>query len=695
MKRLSVLSAVSLFALTVSAPVFAQSEPAPQPNVGDIIVTAQKKSETLQKVPAAVAVLDSSILRNTGANNLTALSNLTSGVSIGAVRTQTVLFMRGVGQTLNSPNADAAVAVNLNGVYLPAEVAGTAFFDIDRIEILPGPQGTLYGRNSTGGVMNLSSKKPGNRLSAAGFLEIGNYDRIQAEIGIDVPITSTLKSRTVGSLIDHDGYWSNGVDAQRTRAIRETLVWTPTDSTTVTAVGSYSSETGLDQTLQNLPAPACGPRCATYDPKAFGHFNRAEVTQLSLQIDQKLSDVFTLAYIGGYNELDASRASTIFTGPAFAPAIIRTTMNAQSHELRLNGEVGALNAMIGLYYFDQDSYFYQEVRPTPTQHLINPFDGRSHGTAVFGQATYALTDALRLTGGLRYSNVVKTIDGFNSSYNPATTPEVLLFNRPYEGRNSLNRVDWKVGAEYDLSRDSMIYANIATGFNPGGFSTGPAVIGQLPAAQFLPVTLRAYTAGIKNRLVDGKLTFNLEAYYYDYKNYQVSARDVLTAQNLVFNAAKATIYGVQLDSRFAPTIADTFTLNVTYLHAVADRLRAGASVFDGFELPFAPKWTVASSYQHAFDLNNGAQIRAAVNFKYTSHRWTLYNHQVNSDQKANTHTDLNIGYYAPEDRWSIRGWVRNLENSLEKQTCANTLPGPTGCTFAAPRTFGGTVSFKY
>ena len=670
----------------------ATGDPASGVTPGDIVVTAQKKSESLQRVPAAVSVVGTARLSNLGVTNLSQIGNLVPGISVVPVRTQSFVFVRGVGQTLTSPNADAAVATNLNGVYLPAEIAGTAFFDVDRIELLPGPQGTLYGRNSTGGVINITSRTPKERFGVDGFVEVGNYDRRQLVLGVDVPLGSTLSSRTAGTIIRHGGYFNNGEDDQRTSAIRETLVWRPSGQTTVTGVATYTHDGGIGNLFQNIPSQTACARCADFDPRALGYVNRVNTFEGSLQVDQSLNDALTLTYLGGYSRLKLRVINSIFIGPPLAPLRLDEKIEHQSHELRLAFKSGNLDGLLGLYYFDQDTFYQNDAQPTAAQRLVNPFDAESHGEAVFGQGSYSVQPELRLTAGFRVSRTVKSIDGFNSAFNAAGAQ---LFLRPFEGRRSLKRFDWKVGFEYDLMPQSMLYANVSTGFTPGGFSTGPAVIGQLPAAPFKEVTLRAYVAGIKNRLADNKLTLNIEGFYYDYKNYQVSARDLLTAQNLIFNASKATIYGAQFDSRFKPARNDDFTLGVTWLHAEADRLRTPVGNYDGFSLPYSPKWTVNAFYQRSFDLTNGAQLRANVNFKYTSGRWALYTHAPGFYIRSNTHTDATFGYYASNDRWYVQAFVRNLEDRLVKTACGNALPGPAGCFFEPPRTYGGTVGFKF
>jgi iron complex outermembrane receptor protein len=246
----------------------------------------------------------------------------------------------------------------------------------------------------------------------------------------------------------------------------------------------------------------------------------------------------------------------------------------------------------------------------------------------------------------------------------------------------------------------MLYANVSTGFTPGGFSTAATALnpGVLqPAAPFQPVELKAYTTGIKNRVLDNRLTLNLEGFYYDYKNYQVSARDVTTGQSLVYNAAKATVYGVQTDARIAIRENDDLALGTTWLQAVANQLVAGPGNYDDYTLPFSPKWTGNLFYQHAFDVDSrGGQVRGNVNFQYTSGRWEIYSHAPGFYQGGNPHTDLTLGYYAPHDLWYVQGFVRNLENNLVKQSCGTVLPpSEAGCTFEPPRTYGAQVGFKF
>lgn len=678
-----------------AAPAAADSDT----GLADIVVTAQKRSENLQRVPAAVSVVPAEKLTALGVTSLTQLPNLTTGLSITPVRTQAFTFIRGVGQTVTSPNADPSVATNLNGVYIPAEVAGTSFFDVDRVEILPGPQGTLYGRNAAGGVVNLAGRLPGSTVAVDGFVEIGNYDRRQIVVGVDLPFDERFAVRIAGTVVRHDGYASNGLDDERTSALKGAVVWRPGDTTTITATATWTHGGGLGNTLESTPPQyGCGTRCATFDPKALGYFFDSDAVLSTWQVEQELSDDILFTYVGGYVTLDLKSSNTIFTGPPLAPLTLNQEIESVSHEARINASVGAFDAVLGLYYFTQEAEYFQRISPNAPAFSVNPFSAESEGYAVFGQGTFSITDALRLTGGLRYSDTSKSIDGFNSDFNAAGSLVRLL---PFTGRNSLRRLDYKAGIEFDATDDVLLYANFSTGFNTGGFSAAQVVAGPAisPAAPFEEVTLKAWSGGFKTKFLDGRATLNAEGFYYDYSNYQVAAR-ALNGQLTIFNAQKATIYGVQADARFRPSRFDDLTVGVTYLDAVADILRAGGVNYDGFELPYAPKWTANASYQRSFDVGRGAQLRGLVNFKYVSSRFALYTQQRGSDIEANTNTSVNFGYYAEDDRWSVSVWGRNLENNLVRTSCGNALPRPpagdgTGCFYEPPRTYGAAIGFKF
>lgn len=703
--------------LLVTVSSVAQAQTDQDDAIQEIIVTAQKVSQPLQKVSAAVSVVGEDKLDKLGITDLSQISNVTTGVNIEPVRNETLLFVRGIGQTVVGPNADPSVATNLNGVYQPADLAGTSFFDVSRIEVVPGPQGTLYGRNSTGGVVNLIGRLPGNEFATDGRFEVGNYNRRQLVGGVDLPLGQSLAVRFAATMVKHDGYFNNGEDDQDSNALKAAVLWRPTGTTQVKGSIISTHMGGIGIPLDNLPplvkyAGCVDPRCADFDPTALGYYYKAHTDQGTWEIDQDLGDTLTLTYIGGYSKMSLAEVNTLDAGPPLLPLNVYEDISARSHELRLNGEMGRLKAIAGLYYWNQtgnyrsqNANFFGPVDPGPPASYtfsrdgwqINPAFNKGKGYAAFAQGSYSVLDNLRLIAGVRYSYTQKSINGSSQTYgNTGALSSQLL----YTGSNSLDRVDWKAGIEYDLSSDSMAYANASTGFNAGGFSTAPTVPvnGVLePAQPFKPTFLTAYAAGIKNQFMHGRITINAEGFYDDYKNYQVYTRGV-NGLSYVFTADKSTVYGVQLDTHFMPTGNDDLSLGVTWLHAVANTLIVAPNNYSGYVLPYAPKWASNVSYQHGFDLSNAAQLRAAVNFKYTSSRWEIFNHMAGSEQGGNTHTDLSFGYFAAGDKWSIQTFVRNLEDATVKSGCNQSIGTNgfgTACFYEAPRTYGAAVSFKY
>jgi iron complex outermembrane recepter protein len=669
-----------------------QQAPASVSNDGvDIVVTALKRSSTAQRVPAAITAVSGDSLVKFGTTSINQLPALAPGLQIQPIRNQAFIYLRGVGQTLTTPNADPANATNINNVYVPSEMTSNAFFDIERIEVVPGPQGTLYGRNSTGGVINLTTRRPGEEFAAEGFVEIGDYNRLQTFLGVDVPVSGTLSVRAAATTIKHDGYASNGLDDQDSQAARLTLSWKPDSRTTVTATAGYSHDGGLGAVNYNNP-PTYDPsdrRKIDFDAKVYGLTTDFESTALSLEINHKLSDKVELTYVGGYNEMDAYQKSAGWSGPPPAIVIATYTINSHSHEFRLNGTFGKTEIVGGFYYFYSRSWFTGDLQANASiRSVTGPFFSKSEGEAAFAQVTQSLTDRLRLTAGARFSHTAKLVDGINQRILPVVSVT------PYVGTSKLDRLDWKGAFEFDVAPRSMLYGSVATGFTPGGLSAAPLAIGQTAAAPFKPVKLTAYTLGVKNRFFDNRLTFNLEGFYYDYRDYQVVARNPLTQIAIVYNAEKARIYGIQLDASLRPTSFDTISASVVRVNADAVKLITPACNCNGFQLPYAPDWTVNASWQHVFDLGRSGEIEASVNFQYNSSRWGFYNHPAATHIDAYHKTDLNLTYRPKSGKWSVGAWVRNLEDAEIFTTgFTGAIPGPAAFGLAAPRTFGGRFSF--
>lgn len=657
------------------------TEDGERPNANEIVITAQKRVERLQDTAAAVSVATGDELINLGAQNLNEIESVSPSVKITPIRNQTMIYLRGVGQALTQPNADPSVAVNVNGAYVPSDISGNAFFDVDRVEVLPGPQGTLYGRNAAGGVINVITRMPGDELGAEGYVELGNYDRVQTFAAIDVPLGETFGARAAFIHTQHDGYMSNDTDDQDSTAARLTLKWEPGAATKVVATGMWAADQGIGPALQTKPTAR--ERHMTLDPHAAGLFVDYDSYVTSFQVDHELTSDVLLTYIAGYDHMKADANTLIFLGPP--PAIVKNRNKTESftQEARLSATAGRLELLGGLVHY-RTKAIYDAPFDTGRLFFRTDFDARSNGEAAFGRATWHASDDLRLTGGVRFSHDVKKIDGVN-----ITRAGPLNLNQAYRGKVSDNRIDWKAEVEFDLTDANMLYAHVATGYNTGGLSNAPAGPATTAAATFEPVRLLAYTAGMKNSFADGRLVFNVEGYYYDYKDYQVSARNPQTFQNQLFNAKESEIYGVQLEGRFQPTRNDDLAINANYLHAEIEELITPAGNFAGFELPYSPKWTANASYRRRFELANRGHVEAFGSYTYVGDHWAQYTHLPGSQLDSYKQIDAALTYRAPNHRWSFGVWGRNLsDEDVYSTLLVGGPPGPAAGMLNPPRTYG-------
>ena len=663
------------------------------------MVTAEKRSQNIQKVPAAVVAITGAQISAGGVVDARQFSSLVPSAQFVQVRNQVQETVRGVGQTNSSPNAEPAVATNLNGVYQLFDMTSAAFFDVDRVEVLPGPQGTLYGRSAAGGAVNIYSRRPGTEYGGNASLEYGDYNTVDAELGVNLPVTDQFRLRAAGSFQSHDGYLSDGGDDRHVGAGRLTAVYKPVDRLTITAIASLTHQYGVGD--QSINRPAIVNRDDPYDyPLSMkGHFDHNTDLTVSTEVNYELTNHINLTYIGGYDHFQLHQFldvdGRLTPTPAQQTQNIVQRGNFDSQEFRLTGDYSRLKWIGGLYYYNElQPYFVETVVPNVTT-VQTPLSIHGDGYAAFGQATYSILDRLRLVGGLRYSEDHKT--GFGAVEN--TSPKGVTIDAPFEGSVKDHRVDYKGGLEADLAPNSLGYFTVQSGYNEGGFSL---VLASLPGGnEFKPEELTSYTFGVKNRFLDRRLQFNVEGYYYDYKNYQVSARNTVTGENTIYNAQKSEIYGAQIDTSFLITPEDQINLNIGLLHATSPTLVLPSSVsgrtnFDGFTLPQSPTGTVSANYQHIFALPGGATLTPRVSTYFESSRWATYNHLAGTHQNPYDKTDLQLTY-APESRkWSLQGYVRNITNVIVYDNqVATTLPGPGAGFLEPPRTYGARYSINF
>ena len=680
-------------------------------SVGEVVVTAQKRVEDVQKVPLAVTPVAGRKLVDQGVTDVRELGQLVPAIVLGQDYVYTQIDIRGVGANNDAPALDPAVAFNIDGVY-QARDYGTygSFYDIDRVEVLRGPQGTLYGRNATGGSINLITNKPQQAFHAAVEEEVGDYGLIRSFAMLNIPLGDDLAVRAAFQQAKHDGYLSSGFNDENSYAGRLQALYRH-DRFSLLLAGDFFTDSSIGaHTVVGLPY--LHPDDPWYDPlsvaaakAAGGADSNFRSWSTHAQLDWDLGGA-SLTDIPSYKHIHDYGADPVVGTNSSA----NNTDNSYSNELRLASDdaKSPLKWVGGVYFFREDdksvgSYFSNSPFFSFNSVTTNP-DIKEVSWAAFGQATYALQDNLRLTGGLRYSIDTKSATGQNQVFLAFGGPFFLSSTTPDNfPRTTWDHLDWRVGVDYDLTSQTMLYANIATGYLEGGFNLGSQV-GLLP--NFNPEKLLAYTVGAKNRFDDNRIQFNWEAFYYDYTDYIVSVyltSGPAVGQFALFNTP-ARIYGGEMESIWRLSPDDVFNGNLALLHArygtfVQTFVSTGLTNLSGKTLEKAPTATIQAGYEHTFEMANGSAIKFGVQTHYDSSYWTLFDHTPGSKQPNYTKTNLTLTYQGPSNRWHVQGYVDNLEDSPVIATAAPPNAASGGIVpwvhLEEPRTFGVRFGVNY
>lgn len=623
------LVTTSLFASCAAFAQTGESQPAPQQKGGadasetgisDIVVTASRREENVQKAALSIQAFSTEALARAGVARPEDLSAIAPGVSIGTGGNVPQTYIRGVGNYATNSYSESAVAYNLDGVYISRGWATRgSFFDLDRVEVLKGPQGTLYGRNASGGAINLITAKP--RLGErSGYVEMeaGNYELMRGEAAVNLPIGDTLALRASGQITSRDGYLSDGSQDEKGESARLRLLWEPSEDVSLLLTGGYQHLGGKGSgAVINPKLPGSAWRAAT-DPAVTAIF-RAQ-PQIGGLLNVPATDGYLNIHvysIGAELNWDLGPAKLTLL-PAYRDAKLsdRTYLpgfrvdnnehdEQTSFEARLSNESDRLKWVVGAYYFNEDQsnlpgrYLLFVDQGINVQTIEPGFKARIRSYAGFGQATFSVTEALRLTGGLRYTYERKTQDGVSGNFGPGLTPggspacgplpagetyfstTALDFNTPsppilvcrrdfaLTGRLTYKSWTYKAGFEFDLAPRSMLYGNVSTGFKSGGFFPAPPpILATDPPNTFRPEKLTSFELGVKNRFLDNRLQLNIEAFYWRYRDHQESHIGPTRINGLFSfiteNAGRAKSYGADLDLVYLATENDQISLKVQY-----------------------------------------------------------------------------------------------------------------------------------
>jgi iron complex outermembrane receptor protein len=682
--------------------------------IQEIVVTAQRREQRFEDVGITMNVLSGKDIIASGVKQVVDLSDQVPNVQIKNVLGNSIpnVTIRGIGLNDYASNNNPAVGVYVDNVYLvsPAMLS-FGLFDIDRVEILKGPQGDLYGRNTTGGALNVISRQP----TATPDLEIetgyGSYENWHLNAAVGGPIAPTLEGRlAIATEQQYSGWQTNYVTGQKWGKIHRTfgrlqLAWTPTDSLRVrfSAHGGYDkSDEALYKVLNtttnewvpfaNQPYTAGGSDDPHVDNTSFG---------TSLTVDWKLSDRLTLTSVSAYEHLSRiDVADQDGTSLRQLDSTFYNRINQESEELRLAYSQSNLTLIFGGYYshdtvHDRDTYKAGDLLPLlglPGLTLIgNTYDQKTDSYAAFVHGEWTFAPRLTLIVGLRYTDDQKTLD--NATTFLGTAAGVADVFPPPSNSFSSGALSGKLGLNFKATDHTLLYATVSRGFKSGGFQ-GQLTFDPDALKPFKDEFLTAYEVGAKSRLLPN-LQVNASAFYYDYHDAQFYGPLFNSPVGVLFgiaNVGDARVIGVEGDAQWRPAAGLDVRLGTGYIDTkITKSIVPGVAT--GSELPDAPRWTLDGSIKYAWNFSPTLGADVTLSGRYQS---TMAFDIVRNPPEAveggyfvaNGELGLNIG-----DHYRLSFYAKNFAGQVYKTQALFTSVG-WSYQYGAPRTFGVNFSYK-
>ena len=703
------LSAGAALGVLFGLPAHAQDQTtASAVTLDEVLVTAQRRSQRLQDVPVTVTAFGAQQLEESHIVGVQDIITRTPGLSFDAFpASEPRLFIRGVGSSDRGAGGDPSVAVFVDETYLgrPSAIAFDVF-DIERVEVLKGPQGTLYGRNVVGGAINVITKAP-ELTSIAGALEgtVGNFNNREAAGMINLPFAGgTAALRLSGSVRKHDGYatstvTSGDLEAGDTRSTRAQLLVEPSDTFRVHLTADTTTDRGTGPANHVLFTSRPDRYPLSLDPRKSlatidGRQDR-DTYGLRAQVSWDLPFA-TLSYLGSfrsvdyesYYDFDGSNGTRGIAGGDLEHSALT------SHELRLLSPAGSRASWVaGLYSYKAETdriTINDTTNFAGNERVVQ--DAKLDSYAVYGDITYPVSDRLNVVAGLRYTRDDKDYHIVNLGPQQFQT----VFPLDVTASASFDAVTWRLGVDYHFRPDHMAYAMVSRGFKSGGFQDAPS--SQASAeTPFSPEYAIQYELGLKEQFFNKALTWNNSIYLIDYTDLQTG--QTVGLSRITNNAGKATIKGYE--SSLAWRIGGGFDLGVNYAYTDA--------TFDDFvtvddnntlinlagnRLSRTPRNKVTVSPSYSLDLANGGELKATAEYRYESRIYDDNNNQAPEIREPSEFVDANAGYTSPDGTWTLSVWGKNLtdERSRNLQVLFNST---FFVAYNPPRTYGATLRWNF
>ena len=761
----SLLAAPAAMAQAEPAP--AQADPAPARQsvetggIGEIVVTAQKRSENLQDVPISITALTAEAVDNLHATTLQGLQGAVPNVTISNftnIPNNAVFYIRGIGVIEVDPFAGNTVSVVQNGV--PQYFSYGALldlFDVERVEVLRGPQGTLFGANTTGGVISVTTAQPTGEFGGKAEVSYGNWNRLDLKAAVDFPIVEDVLAGKVAAMhSSRDGWMTDVVSGKHTgdrsvTALRGYLKFDPSPDFTATLIGEYDKsrhgvapqangavpgELGYvapGTVFRGASLPMYQGPCVSDDLRcrAPGKYYTAngsvpdisdmDTYHVTLNMTWSGTPIGDVTAITGYKSFDLNEYGDQDTTPANLVNTHRATDGWQlSQELRTAFDVGArMNFLLGGFLMKTHYDHFMNVTldiASPGFRQFNRQDQDNWSGSLFAQGYFDVTDRLKFQAGIRYTHekteMTASVYNFINLDGPALVfaTDVDLQDTPLggfdvSGSKSWDQFGWKVGLDYDLTDDALVYGYYARGFKSGGF------VGRLTIPEdlgpFNPEKVDTFELGFKADWLDRRLRTNIAVFYTNYRNMQVSQsyffendQGVTVNGSSIFNAAKAELKGAEVEITAQPVDILTLEASAAYLDATYDDFdyvepTGSVRSLAGKRLQNAPKWT--SSVAATLNLPVGpGRLMAQARYNYSSSKYfAAITNPPRAYIQPTHYVNANLEWSPDSERWSIGLWATNLFDKRYIQS-VNYAPGLySNVGYAAPREYGASLKFNW
>jgi iron complex outermembrane recepter protein len=727
------LLSIAMFGSALPVISSAQTAPAEEAetySIPEIVVTARRRDENLQQVPLSVTAISSSVIENanvTSFKDIATIPNVMLASNIGFAATQN-LFIRGIGFQDVDLSFEPGVGVTLDGVFLSKPLLSNVdMFDVEQMEVLRGPQGTLFGKNTIGGIINIRTKRPTGEFGGSAQFTVGNYDRIDIRASVEAPLVKDkLAARVSVFSANSDNYTFNRLTNNRPEGDdllsgRATFLFTPTDSFDFTLIVDGSrNRGGLTLTNNASPSTFFAPLIG-FPGDTDGDLHKTSVNDPNTQaidvwgimgeVNWRLPN-FVLTSITAYRTLDEESLLDADGAPASLAYFPRTAEIRQfSQEVRLASDFDGsrFDFVIGTLFLKSD---YDQVQDIFLRcQLILPFPcgaiGLTDATLLnvgtvqsqdsdnwgfFAQGNYRVTDKLRVTLGGRYSHEKKDF--------------TLTPGAPFGGavtgsaKKSFKNFSPRVGLDYQFTDDAMAYATFTSGFKSGGFNGRAAVLSRI--GPYGSEKVNSYEVGAKTQWLDDRLRLNVALFFNQYKDLQL---DVLQntatgTETLVSNAADAETKGVEIEFVGRPAHGLTLKASGGYLDSkfkdfIANIDGTGVRDWSFLKLRRAPKWTVTGGFEYETPLSSWGQLFLGADVNHVSSFFTTADNFFVGQSDGWTTIDARIGVESDSGAYRITLWGRNLNDDVAVAAGTNLPPLFAIQTGTAPRTYGVDFTVRF